>query len=309
MVTLALLFACTIDSKEMAVTMPLSLLAYELVYHWPTLRSAGEIWRWSWREGRAVWLTGLMTLWFIGGKLFGPSSLLHLAPYMPVFTWERFAGNWSVFLDGLFHRIHWFTPRSTVAVWLIALAAAWLVKSKAARLAWLFVMFSGLPVLFILQRDTYAYYIPLFGWALLAATVLGAVAKPLTRSLPGSLAMLLAMALVPWNRTLELPPFRDPAKADCDIASLARQLHHLCPRLEPGSRLLFRDDPFPADMGYQAMYLVRLSYRDNSLAVQRSKVTEPYNSDDGQPHDHVFDWRDGRLIELPAPGRPAAGGQ
>lgn len=58
MVTLAVLFACTIDSKEMAVTVPLSLLAYELVYHWPTLRSAGEIWPWSWREGLTLfkWL-------------------------------------------------------------------------------------------------------------------------------------------------------------------------------------------------------------------------------------------------------------
>ena len=90
-------------------------------------------------------------------------------------------------LGGLFHCIHWVTPRLTAAVWLIALAAAWLVKSKAARWAWLFVMFSGLPVLFIETRDNYAYYIPLFGWALLAASLLGAAAKPLTRSLPGPL--------------------------------------------------------------------------------------------------------------------------
>ena len=65
---------------------------------------------------------------------------------------------------------------------------------------------------------------------------------------------------------------------------------------------MFRSDPFPAVMGHQVMYLVRLSYRDNSLAVHRSKVTDPFVSDDGRPHDHVFDWRDGKLIELPDGG-------
>jgi hypothetical protein len=202
-------------------------------------------------------------------------------------------------LNDLFYLRGWFTPVSIVAVWLVALVVAGCLRAKAARFAWLFLMFTPLPVIFILPRDAHSYYVPLFGWALLAASLLAAVAGPLTRRLPGSLFISVTILLVPLHLSTALPPWLDPTNPQCVIASVARQLRTLYPRLTPGSRLLFASDPFPAMMDHQGMYLVRLMYGDSSLVVHRGRGTPPDFLSDGRPYDHIFEWHDGRLIELP----------
>lgn len=300
MVYLGLLYTCAVNSKEIALTLPISLLAYELVFHRPAIRSAPQAWRWSWREARGVWLSGIITLWFLAGKFFGPSLLVGLAGYRLTFTWERFMGSWRHFLDSLFHRFDWFTPSAVIAVWLLSLAVACLARTKSALWAWFFVMFSGLPVVFIPIRDAHSYYIPLFGWALLAAVALYKIAERIPTRLPGALLVTVALALTPLHRDMKLFSWLDSAHPDCTTATIVRQLHALHPSFKHGSRLLFVNDPVLVLTSYQIMYMVRLSYNDMSLVVQRRKLGSADGGDDGKPHDYVFDWQDDRLIELPA---------
>ena len=304
LIVLIVLCACAINSKELGATLPLAFLIYELVYQPPTRWSISALWKWSIREGRAVWVTGLEVSWFIVGKLLGPSTLVQQDTYRPLFTWARFTESWGRFLNDLFYLRGWFTPVSIVAMWLVALVVAGCLRTKAARFAWLFLMFTPLPVLFISPRDAHSYYVPLFGWALLAASLLAAVAGPLTRRLPGSLFISVSILLVPLHLSTALPPWLDSTNPQCAIASVARQLLTLYPRLTPGSRLLFASDPFPDMMDHQGMYLVRLMYGDSSLVVHRGRGTAPDSLSDGRPYDHVFEWRDGRLIELPPRARP-----
>src|ERR1019366_9326030 len=54
------LYVCALNAKEMAVTLPAMLAAYEVIYHWRALGESGR--RWPWREGRGVLVTGLLTV-------------------------------------------------------------------------------------------------------------------------------------------------------------------------------------------------------------------------------------------------------
>jgi hypothetical protein len=110
---------------------------------------------------------------------------------------------------------------------------------------------------------------------------------------------VLALVLFPyykrrgWNDVdtvkLEAPVIRDTVE----------QLHALYSRFPPGSRLLFKDDPFKPEH-WALTFLVKESYRDDSLEVYRVKQ-EADPADLTQKYDHVFDYRAGRFFELSGP--------
>ncbi|HEV2446458.1 MAG TPA: hypothetical protein VGS58_11070, partial [Candidatus Sulfopaludibacter sp.] len=69
---LCVLYILALNSKEMAVTFPVILTTYELLYHRPSLSSFRH---WPMREGRAIVVTGIMTLAFVIGRIAGAQSL------------------------------------------------------------------------------------------------------------------------------------------------------------------------------------------------------------------------------------------
>ena len=304
----SLLYVSALNSKEMAVTMPLVLLSYELVFHPPRFRRAGEIARWILREGRAAIASGIITVVFVIGRLTGANSLAAIPGYRPQLTWERFMETNRHFLGELIPmNIAWTDVRVLALVGVLAVVA-WAARSKALRFAWLFVVLSPLPIAFIPPRGLGQYYIPCFGWTLYCGTALVLTIAWFTRKLPvdpvalervrGPLLLLsLAIALYPYYRhkgsdnvasvNLEGPLIRDAAQ----------QLRELYPHFQPGSRLLFLDDPFKPDR-YDLTFLVRLLYQDDSLVVDRVK-----NLGNGPAppelaaYDHVFDYREGRFVE------------
>ena len=85
------LYICALDSKEMAVSLPVIVLAYELLF-----------------EGRKAKLgpgiaAAVLTAIFIAGKTIGAGSLTELEAYRPVFTWARYAESSTRFLNTLFY--------------------------------------------------------------------------------------------------------------------------------------------------------------------------------------------------------------
>jgi hypothetical protein len=311
----SLLYVCALNSKETAVTMPLVLLSYELVFHPPRFRRVGEIARWLLREGRAAMAAGAITLVFVIGRLTGANSLAANPAYRPQLTWGRFMETSRHFLSELIPmNIAWNDAR-VVALFGVLALIAWAARSKALRFAWLFLIVSPLPIAFIPPRGLAQYYIPWFGWVLFTGTVLVSSIAWLTRKLPadpirieqlrGPLLLLsLALALYPYYHrkgsfnvasvNLEGPMIRD----------MAQQMRALYPLLQPGSRLLFLDDPFTPDR-YDLTFLVRLLYRDDSLLVDRVK-----NMGNGQAapelaaYDHVIDYREGKFFERKRPWPP-----
>jgi len=311
----SLLYLCALNSKEMAVTMPLVLLCYELIFHPPRFRRAGEIWRWLLREGRAVIVAGTITLVFVIGRLKGADSLAVIPGYQPQLTWARFMENNRHFLGELIPMIIAWTDARVLTLLGVMAVIAWAARSKTLRFAWVFLTISPLPIAFIPPRGLGQYYIPCFGWALYCGTALVAAFAWFTRRLPADPAFVervrgplllvsLGLALYPYYRhkgsdnvasiNLEGPMIRDAAQ----------QLRGMYPNLRPGCRLLFLDDPFKPDR-YDLTFLVRLLYRDDSLVVDRVKnAGNVQMAPELAAYDHVFDYREGKFVEQTRPWPP-----
>ncbi len=308
------LYVCALNSKELAVTLPVFLLLYELIYHNPKEP-------WSWRHGLGILATGAITLALLAGKMLAPSSLMQNNPaYRPAITWAQFIKTSLEFTSHLFLRPGFFTPATLLLLWLALAAIAWLTRSRALRFAWLFVMLSPLPVAFILPRGVAQYYIPRFGWSLYAGVLINLGLAALLRRFPSArpvrrhtwagaaVVVLLACISYPfWRAYQPWNPTSVVMEGEMN-RSVVRQLHRLEPQLPHGSRLLFLDDPYRPDW-YNLTFVVRLLYRDRSIVVHRAKPevpemerpTEALTSATLASYDHVFDYRGGYFRELPAP--------
>ena len=296
------LYVCALNSKEMAVTFPLFLCIYEWLYHPPASWRRGGLWVWARCQGMAA-SAAAVTLVFAMGRGSGPDSVLHHSAYRPLFTWGRFMETSRHFFKDA-------PAWQVLLLWGALFLAAWLAKSRGLRFAALFLFLSPIPVAFIAPREAAQYYICWFGWCLYFATVCAGLARHLT---PGAwrdhywLATIRSAALLATLVFVCYPQYKregwgsvigvsilGPQNRDC-----VEQLHLVEPHLTSNSRILFLNDPVPADW-YNLLFMVRLSYRDRSLVVDRVKQppTAPENS-----YDHIFDYREGRFFEVKRPAQ------
>jgi len=334
------LYVCALNSKEMAITLPAFLGIYEFLYDRVPLASARILGRWLKGEGRllgnsrktehgakefltrtavraapfalliaTVFVTGV----FVAGRaLDHRNSLLSIGPYVPVFSWERFMTTSQNFLTSLFLILQTVSSGVVLTVWLAMFAIAWITWSRALRFAWLFIMLSVIPIAFIAPRGTAQYYIPFYGWVLYTATVVVRGTQYLWKYLPSRAAPLLAALRAPAlfiTAGLFLAHYyRQPWRSKLEALSVepelqrlvVEQLHQLRPALRPGSRILFLDDPY--DDPNRTTFLVRLSYRDDTLQVDRAKgMQPPPDAKEIASYDYVFDYRLGRFFTSPQP--------
>ena len=296
---LAVLYIGALNSKEMAVTLPAALLLYEWLY----ARA---------RDWKGTILTGLLTALFAAGRFLthGDNSLLTIGAYRPVFSWDQFMKTSANFFGDLFLQGQPVSNSTVLTVWIVMFAAAWLMKSRTLQFAWLFLMLSPIPVAFILPRGAPQYYVSFFGWVLYAATVFVRSIEYLLGRLPAALrpepsqargpvmVVLLALLLYPAYGNMGWANVSSVSLEGEQIRSMVGQLHDLRPKLRPGSRILFLDDP--TDDKYRMQFLVHLSYRDSSPLVERAKAMNPApDADKIASYDYVFDYRFGRFFNSP----------
>src|SRR6202035_44984 len=86
LVILSALYICALNAKEMAVTLPVSLLLYEWFYRRDAIsdaiRSVRGFWRWLTADGRGGMVAGLLTLMFVIGRTRG-GGLMENSAYQP----------------------------------------------------------------------------------------------------------------------------------------------------------------------------------------------------------------------------------
>jgi hypothetical protein len=310
----SVLYVCALNSKEMAATLPLMMLLYEWLYQrprWSGLKVAGA---WLVREGRGILLVGAITVVFAAGRVMGGDTIVTSPGYQMTLTWAQLMSTSGHHLGELFHDgVDW-PAWGVVTLWSVLGAIAWLSRSPVLRYAWLFLMLTPLPIAFLFHRGPAQYYIPWFGWVLYAATLLVLIFERLTRRLPVSafwlprlrgaaLVLGLVAILYPYNKRkgwenvssikIEAPIIRD----------VVEQLHGLYPRFRPGIRLLFLDDPIRVNVE-DLLFMVRLSYADDSLMVDRVRKMPARPLDkEIATYDHVFDYKGGRFQEVSYPWR------
>ena len=166
-----LLFVLALDSKEMAVTLPVIILTYEFLKA-PRWADWKAFLRWSWRDATPSLIAGAVTAIYLYGKLYGTGSLTRLDPYRPRYSWHQFVEANAKFLGELFFATNAITPKTFWILWVAVFIYAVFRRDRTVRLMAVWVVIVPLPIAFLLPiRGGGCLYLLLFGWAMIFAKV------------------------------------------------------------------------------------------------------------------------------------------
>lgn len=253
-----LLWVGALGSKELAVVLPGVTLVYELTRR---------------RDRRRMLVllgAGLLAaLVYLYPKLQGGQGMLGNRAYAVDFgvVMERlamYAGYLTYQGQPLSHRM--------LATGAVALGAALLfTRSRAMAAALALAALFAAPLLVIDPRSYYAMYLAHSGLAMAAGIAIHHLSKGLRPDLAVPLiSAALLLVLVPHH--LRLRPHADVWMQGSAglVATTVSQFQKQLPALPKGAKVLFLDDPLPADDHFLT-FTLRLLYRDKDLQVDRAQ--------------------------------------
>jgi hypothetical protein len=180
------LYICALNSKEMAVTLPLIVLIYE-VLKCPRFGEWKQFARRNWRFAVPGLIAGLLTVPYIYGKLQGGSALAKLTAYRPRYSWHRFVTSNAHFIDELFYlsdsKRYYTAGVMLLAGWAAVFLYAFLRRDRMLQLMAFWIVITPLPLAFIPLRGGACLYILLFGWAMIFAKLASDLIKLISNSL------------------------------------------------------------------------------------------------------------------------------
>lgn len=303
------LYLCTLNSKEMGITLPAVLLAYEWLFH----GSPGFAWKrfsaWLRGSGRVIFWAGILDLVFIYGKRFGQYGLMKDPSYAPVISWDRFLDFQERYIGDIFYHLPRFGWIMTLVVWAAVTYLAWRRKNRLLRFCWWYIVLTPLPLAFLIGRDQACLYVPLAGWAVLAGTLFESWLPALTRVVAAeptfqrmpvgrvraltATAVMAVMALASWSyKKTEIEP------GNLTVAPLTaaviEQFRAVKPQVRPGSKVVFLADPFNS---FDMAMIAELWFGDRRTRVRLNQKT-PLSAGEIAAADAVFTWKDGKLIRV-----------
>jgi len=178
------LYICALNSKEMAVTLPLIVLIYE-VLKCPRFGEWKQFARRNWRFAVPGLIAGLLTIPYTYSKTQGNKALATLAAYHPRFSWQRFTASNAHFVSDLFYlTTNYVMPGGMLLVlWAAIFVYAFLRRDRMLQLMAFWIVITPLPLAFIPLRGGACLYILLFGWAMIFAKVVSDLIKLISNSL------------------------------------------------------------------------------------------------------------------------------
>ena len=284
-----LAFLCAINAKEMAVTLPVVLLLYELIFNRPILTFSGLK---SWFLDRVwiVFLLGLLLLPYIYGKL-GSGNLSGNPAFALNLSVPYYLTNSGRYMDVLlFQPLGWTTAKFLALFIFSMFALAAVLRSRVLFFCCLFFLLTPLPIIFIAFRGSlYLLYIPMIGLTLFVATVIVRI-RELASGSP-ALTFATVFLVLFWvhdrHRPIgnEVPAFR----------STLNQLSALHLQPKPGARILMLEDPFDTDE-WAPVFIGRILYNDKELVVDRIKMmNQKPTAAEIQAYDYVLAYENGQL--------------
>ena len=286
---------CALNSKEMAVTLPLVLLAYEWIYY---------------RRGptRAILFSAALTTVDVFGKVFGPDALVNAEAYHPVFDLRRVRDFQRLSLGDLL--FGWGSGwGGIVLLWAVLAYLAWRRKRPILQFLWWFMVITPLPIEFLVGKSQACLYVPMVGWAIFVAVVFVDLAEALARVLErepwgrrlghsGVVALLVAVTIFFWGRqnreykrTHAAPVMASLGHESWDVIEQFRAVN---PHVRAGSKVAFLDDPFHT---WDMLFVAELWFRDRSLDIHVARHG-PLTGEELAKMDYVFTFDGGKLVEL-----------
>jgi hypothetical protein len=306
MLILLTLYLASLSSKEMAATLPLIVLIYELLFHPPSYVSPSKLGRWVVREGRFLWPSVPLTIVYIFSRIAGPNRMVTNAAYHPDVTMRAFMTGWEHYLYSLFYASVTFDSAKVLTLWAALLLIALIARRRELLFAWAIVMVGVLPVIFIAPRGFYAIYMTLPAWYLFLSVCLVQlrdflVPSPKTTSnrflAPARQLVLfvpIVLLLLRAHRS-EKARFPQPPPEASLVGSINKHLTANYPSMPPGAKILFLSDPLDPD-DFTLTFLFRLHYRDKEIHVDRVKVMKtPPDAVALNSYHHVFSLEGGAV--------------
>jgi hypothetical protein len=288
------LYLCALNSKEMAVTLPVLMLAYELFFKG---RNAKFV---------PVLIAAAITATYIFGKT-GHGTLTDMEAYRPVFTWARFAESNIRYLNSIFYT-NWFTIQRILLLWSVLLYIGlrrWRLPQPDPRwlFLWVWVVVTPLPITFLPLRGGPMLYVVLPGWTMLAALICRSLACRISRDIvfkgiPRRAIMLVALAGC-LTAYVSKTRHRDRIGKEADLAigantrELVNELREINIRPAVGSRILFLNDPFPE--WWTTFFAAALLWEDPTLEIYLQNQVH-LKPEDTAHMDYIVDFVDEHFI-------------
>src|SRR5438477_5291038 len=162
------LYLCALNSKEMAVSLPVIVVIYEAL-KCPRRNEWKQFALHNWSVAAPALTAGLVTAIFIYAELNSAYSLAHLEAYRPVFTWHRFTLTNAHFINELLYDSASRIGRAVLVAWPVVFLYAFWRRDRLLQLMAFWVVITPLPLAFIPARGGAMLYIVLFGWATIFA--------------------------------------------------------------------------------------------------------------------------------------------
>ena len=287
-----------LNSKEMAVTLPLVLLVYEWVYRRPVAID----------RARMVLFSAALTAIDVYGKVFGPNAMVNAEAYHPVFALRRVRDFQRLSLGDLL--FGWNSGWGGILLlWALLAYLAWRRDRPVLRFMWWFMLLTPLPIEFLVGKSQACLAIPMVGWAIFGAVVFVDLVHALARVLErepwgrrlgqrGIAALLVAVAVFFWarqnrqyQRTHAEPVMAALGREDWDVIQQFRAVN---PHLRAASKVAFLDDPFHS---WDMLFVAELWFRDRTLDIHVAR-DGPLTPGELARMDYVFTFEGGRLVQL-----------
>jgi hypothetical protein len=169
LVLFLVLYVCALNSKEMAVTLPVIVLIYEILKS-PRWLTWNAFLSWTWRCAAPSLIAGAMTAIYLYSKIYGTGSVTRFDAYRPNYSWHNFVTSNAKFVGELFYLPHSISPTTLFLLWSAVFIYAFLRRDPMLRLMAFWVLIVPLPIAFLLPiRSGGCLYLLLFGWAIICA--------------------------------------------------------------------------------------------------------------------------------------------
>jgi len=279
------LYWCALNSKEMAVTMPAVLIAYEWLYEkQPSVRAS-------------LW-TAALAAPILLRVVIGPGALVQIPDYQPEFSLARVAAFQRDAFSDWFLSWHFFTTGRVLAVWALVTVAAWWPKRAALRFCWWWLVLTPLPIEFLSGRTNACLALPYCGLAVLAAGAFTELARAVSGGRRMVFAAVVAAGVCFWavrnaelKQRLIVPQMQGLGRETWAAITGLESLH---PQVRPHSTVIFLNDPFE---DFDMAFIADLFFRQPDISIKLGRKT-PVGPEELVKADYLFGYEAGRVTQV-----------
>ena len=275
------LYVCALNGKEMAVTLPVIVLSYELLKspRWASWNAFGS---WIWRCAAPSLIAGVITAIYVYSKIYGTGSVTRFDPYRPRYSWHNFITSNTSFLGELLYLPNAITPTTLLLLWAAVFIYAFFRRDRMLRLMALWVVIVPLPIAFLHPiRGGGCLYLLLFGWAMifaratcdLIALVVSRTNRIARIALVSGLAVLFAIFTHWENQRLAIVPNSLGVGQKVSHVIAAFNSLHLQPA--PHSIVLLKPDEQLFQNKWHPLFIASLVWNDHSIRIGIDKLNKP----------------------------------